>query len=159
MLEDSPRGPQRKEYLLKKSVSVTLDVAPNLFRARVFSFGALPEFDSENAQLISRMNEVLRYRDDASRLGPLAGIINEVDMKLKQMEEERVVLLYLRNLALQEAAKATGSLGMRDRKKILHYILREQRDSTQDISVTLGISRRTVGGILESLERGLSANS
>jgi predicted transcriptional regulator len=159
ILENSPRGPQRKEYLLKKSVSVTLDVAPNLFRARVFSFGTMPEFDSENAQLISRMNDTLRNPDEAAKIGPLAGIINEVDSKLKQMEEERVVLLYLRNLALQEAARATVSLGMRDRRKVLHYILREQRDGVQDISNALGISRRAVGGILEEIERELSVNS
>ncbi|MDG6898455.1 MAG: ArsR family transcriptional regulator [Nitrososphaerota archaeon] len=159
VLEDSPRGPQRKEYLLKKSVSVTLDVAPNLFRARVFSFGMVPELDPENAQIISRMNEALRYRDEASRLGPLAGIINEVDRKLKQMEEERVVLLYLRNLALQEAARASSSLGIRDRKKVLRYILREQRDGAQEMSSALGISRRAVGGILEGIEKEFSLNS
>jgi len=159
ILEDSPRGPQRKEYLLKKSISVTLDVAPNLFRARVFTFGAMPELDTENAQLIAKMNETLKYPDEAARIGPLAGIINEVDRKLKQMEEERVVLLYLRNVALQEATRATVSLGLRDRRKVLHYILREQRDGALDISNALGISRKAVGGILGEIEKELSVNS
>ncbi len=45
--QDSPRGPQRKEYSLKKSFSVTLDLAPNLFRARIFSFGALPGVEAK----------------------------------------------------------------------------------------------------------------
>src|SRR5271157_1987712 len=54
VFEDSPRGPQRKEYLLKKSFSVTVDLAPNLFRARVFSFGAVPGMeDSEAGQVIA----------------------------------------------------------------------------------------------------------
>jgi len=140
-------------------VSVTLDLAPNLFRARVFSFGAMTELESENAQLIARMNEVLRYPDEAARLGPLAGIINEVDRKLKLMEEQRAVLLYLRNLALREAASASTSLETRDRKKVLHYILREQRDGILDASNALGINRRVVGGILEEIERELSLNS
>jgi predicted transcriptional regulator len=47
MREDSPRGPQRKEYMLRKSLSVTVDVAPNLFRIRVFSFGSFPGIDEE----------------------------------------------------------------------------------------------------------------
>ena len=72
--QDSPRGPQRKEYLLKKSVSVTLDLAPNLFRARIFCFGAIPcvnETD-ELADFMTQFSEVLKYPDAASRLWPLS---------------------------------------------------------------------------------------
>src|SRR5271170_6416265 len=44
LMEESPHGPKRKEYLLNKSVSLSIDFAPNLFRARVYSFDA-PETD------------------------------------------------------------------------------------------------------------------
>jgi predicted transcriptional regulator len=159
MLEDSPRGPQRKEYLLKKSISVTVDLAPNLFRARVFSFGAMPGLDSENAQVIAKINEVLRYPDEAAKLGPLAQIINELDRKLKQTEEQRAVLLYLRNLALREAALATTSLETQDRLKVLHYIMKDVRGSVADISTSLGIQRKVVGGILEEIEREFSESN
>src|SRR5271157_2457077 len=82
ILEDSPRGPQRKEYLLKKSLSVTIDLTPNLFRARVFSFGAVPGMeDSDAGKVISKVNEVLRYPDEVSKIRPLADIVREVDKK------------------------------------------------------------------------------
>ncbi len=105
MLETSPRGPKRKEYLLRRSVSITIDFAPSLFRTRVFSFGASPGVaeDSESSALIARMNDALRSPDDAARIGPLGEIISDLDRKLRQMEEERAVLLYLRNLAMTEA--------------------------------------------------------
>ncbi|MDV3244868.1 MAG: ArsR family transcriptional regulator [Nitrososphaerales archaeon] len=159
VFEDSPRGPQRKEYLLKKSISVTVDLAPNLFRARVFSFGAMPGLDSENAQVIAKINEVLRYPDEAAKLGPLAQIINEVDRKLKETEEQRAVLLYLRNLALREAALASTSLDKQDRLKVLHYIMKEQHGSSVDISTSLGIQRKVVGGVLEEIEREFSESN
>jgi predicted transcriptional regulator len=156
VLEDCPRGPQRKEYLLKKSLSVTIDLAPSLFRARVFSFGAVPGMgDSEPGEVIARINEVLRYPDEASRIGPLAAIVNEVDRKLKQMEEQRAVLLYVRNFALMEAAKATTSLQGADRRKVLRYLMKEQRDGIGEISTSLGLRQHVVGGILEGIEKEL----
>ncbi len=159
MLEDSPRGPQRKEYILKKSVSVTIDLAPNLFRARMFSFGNIPGVreSDESAQLAAQVNDALRYPDEAARLGPLAEIIGEVDRKLKDMEEERAVLLYLRNLALREAARATTSLETADRRKVLRYIMKEQWDSIGDLSNSLGLRQRVVGDILEEIEREFTA--
>jgi len=157
LLEDSPRGPQRKEYLLRKSVSVTIDLAPSLFRARVFSFGAVPGMeDAESAQMIAKMNEVLRYPDEAAKLGPLAQIIHEVDRRLQQMEEQRAVLLYLRSFALKEAARASTSLGTSDRRKVLHYIMREQRDGIVRMSASLGLRKQVVGEILREIERELA---
>jgi len=157
LLEDSPRGPQRKEYLLKKSLSVTIDLTPNLFRARVFSFGAVPGMeDSEAGKVIAKVNEVLRYPDEASKIRPLAEIVREVDKKLKEMEEQRAVLLYLRNFALLEAARATTSLGTADKGKVLRYLMKEQRDGIGDISSSLGLREHVVGGILGEIERELS---
>ena len=158
MLETSPRGPKRKEYLLRRSVSITIDFAPSLFRTRVFSFGASPGVaeDSESSALIARMNDALRSPDDAARIGPLGEIISDLDRKLRQMEEERAVLLYLRNLAMTEAARASGAFRGRDRRKTLHYLLREQNDNLNRMSTTLGLREQIVGDILVEIEKELS---
>jgi len=158
MLETSPRGPKRKEYLLRRSVSITIDFAPSLFRTRVFSFGASPGVaeDSESSALIARMNDALRSPDDAERIGPLGEIISDLDRKLRQMEEERAVLLYLRNLAMTEAARASGAFRGRDRRKTLHYLLREQNDNLNRMSTTLGLREQIVGDILVEIEKELS---
>jgi predicted transcriptional regulator len=159
VFEDSPRGPQRKEYSLKKSFSVTIDLAPNLFRARMFTFGAiLGEHEAEGQKLASEVVGALKYPDEASRIRPLAQVVAEVDKKLKEMEEERAVLLYLRSLALREAAKASTSLGRADRKKVLRYILKEQRDGIGDMSASLGLHQQVVGDILEEIEKELTGS-
>jgi predicted transcriptional regulator len=154
-LEDSPRGPQRKEYMLTKSLSITVDLAPSLFRARVLSFAPLPGMDEGggHAQVAGRLNEILRYADEASRIGALVEIVNEVDLKLKQMEDQRAVLLYLRTLVLREAARASTKLGTSNRNQVLHYLMKEQRDSIIDMSSSLGLQRREVEDILQQLER------
>ena len=155
--QDSPRGPQRKEYLLKKSFSVTLDLAPNRFRARIFSFGALPGImeSDEHAQMMTQISEVLRYPEAASRIRPLTNVVAAVDKKLKQMEEERAVLLYLRSLALREAARITTSMPATDRKKVLRYLMREDGDGMEAICASLGLQKQAVGEILNEIEKEL----
>ena len=155
--QDSPRWPQRKEYLLKKSFSVTIDLAPNLFRARMFSFGAVPgvQENDEKAQMAAQVGGLARYSDGASRIKPLTRIVAEVDKKIKDMEEERAVLLYLRSLALREASRITTSLPSDDRRKVLRYLMNEEGDGIGNISASLGLQKQVVGEILEAIEREL----
>ena len=154
-MEDSPRGPQRREYLLRKSISVTIDLAPNLFRTRMFSFGSVPgiESGSEQDQLVTKINEVFRHPDEASRIGPLAEIISEVDVKLKKLEDQRGVLLYLRNMVLREATRVTSGLGKADRRNILRQLMKAQQGNVPDISSILGLRREMVVEILEQVEK------
>ena len=156
--QDSPRGPPRKEYLLKKSFSVTIDLAPNLFRARMFSFGAVPgvQENEERAHMAAQVGEVLRYPDGPSRIRPLTQVVAEVDKKLKEMEEERAVLLYVRSLALREAARITTTLPSVDRRKVLRYLMREEGDGITGISASLGLQKQVVGEILEEIEKELA---
>ncbi|MDA4128587.1 MAG: helix-turn-helix domain-containing protein [Thaumarchaeota archaeon] len=158
MLEASPRGPKRKEYLLQKSVSITIDFAPNLFRAKVFSFGgaADKEEGSDSASLAAKLSDVIRSPDEASKIGPLAQVMAEVDRKLTKIEDERAVLLYLRSLAFKEAAKASGALRRGDRKKMLQYLLREQSEGVDTMSESLGLQAQIVGDILSEIERDFS---
>lgn len=158
--QDSPRGPQRKEYSLKKSFSVTVDLAPNLFRARIFSFGAVPgiEETDEHAQIMSQISGVMRYPEGASRIRPLTRVVAEVDKKLKEMEEERAVLLYLRSLALREAARITTALPSVDRRKVLRYLMREEGDAMGTICQSLGLQREVVGDILDEIEKELTSS-
>jgi predicted transcriptional regulator len=158
--QDSPRGPQRKEYLLKKSVSVTVDLAPNLFRARIFTFGAVPgvmEAD-EHAQMMTQISEVQKYPEGASRIRPLTRVVAEVDRKLKEMEEERAVLLYVRSLALREAARITTSLPSADKKRVLRYLMKEDGDNMDSISSSLGLEREVIGDILGEIEKDLASS-
>ncbi len=158
VLEDSPRGPQRKEYVIRKSFSITIDLAPSLFKARIFTFGAAPGGEMDDPSQLAAKAGDLSTADEAARIRPLAEVIAEVDKKLGEMEEQRAVLLYIRGLALREADRVATSLGSADRKKVLRHIMKEQREGVDDISASLGLHRGTVGDILEELERELTAD-
>jgi predicted transcriptional regulator len=159
MMEASPRGPKRKEYLLRKSVSITIDFAPSLFRTKVFSFSGLPELeDEESAPLVERLGEALRNPDEASRLGPLAQVIGEVDRTLGKLEDKRAVLLYIRNLAIMEATKASSALLKAGGKKTLHMLLQEQSQGLDSMSESLGLQADFIGDILSEMEKDFSKN-
>ena len=74
------------------------------------------------------------------------------------MEEERAVHLYLRGLALREAARLSTSLPGVDRKKVLRYLMREEGDGVSTICSSLGLPREVVGDILEGIEKELSGS-
>ena len=141
--------------MLKKIFSDTKDLAPNLFRARMFSFGAVPGVQEadERALMVTQVSGLMRYQEGTSRIKPLTKVVAEVDKKLKDMEEERAVLLYIRSLALREAAKITTSLPSDDRRKVLRYLMREESDG---MSASLGLQKQVVGEILEEIEKELS---
>ena len=65
------------------------------------------------------------------------------------------MLLYLRSLALREAARITTSLPLADRRRVLRYLMREEGDGVETISASLGLEKQVVGEILEEIEKEL----
>src|SRR5262249_33646308 len=88
LLETSPHGPKRKEYLLNKSISLTIDFAPNLFRAKLSSFDPLPdvEFSTSSKELYKALTDVVQHPEDSGKLKPLGSLISEIDRRLDGME-------------------------------------------------------------------------
>jgi Mg/Co/Ni transporter MgtE len=113
------------------------------------------EETDEHAQMMTHISEVLKYPDGASRIRPLTRVVAEVDKKLTEMEEERAVLLYIRSLALREAARITTSLPAVDRRRVLRYLMREEGNNMGTICSSLGVQRQVVGDIIEEIEREL----
>ena len=104
----------------------------------------------------AQVSDLLRYQEGPSRIRPLTRVVAEVDKKLKDMEEERAVLLYIRSLAIREAARITTSLPTDDRKKVFRYLMREGSDGIGAMSASLGLQKQVVGDIIEEIEKELS---
>ena len=157
LMESSPHGPKRKEYLLNKSISVTIDFAPNLYRAKVTTFDSLPDAETPFPayQLVPRVQQALRGPSDGN-FGPLGGLVADIDRKLGDLEDERSVLLYIRHLAMKEVAKVIG--GMRipsEKKKILYHIIDQQNKDVEGISRALNLREGLVKDILDELNKNL----
>jgi predicted transcriptional regulator len=158
-MEASPHGPKRKEYLLNRSISLTIDFAPNLFRARVVEFDPLPELDlpGSSGEVFRMLADVMQRPEENRKLRPLASLIKEIDRKLTDIEDERSVLLYLRNLAMREVSKAVGggsTSGWED-KGVLNQLVDENEKSLRGTLRGLNMSDAWVRAILAELQREL----
>jgi predicted transcriptional regulator len=156
-MEDSPHGPRRREYLLNKSISLSVDFAPNLFRARVFSFDS-PETETSGDpnDLFRSLNDVARRPEESGKMRPLGSLITEIDRRLANIQDERSVLLYVRHLAMREVAKAISGMPMSwDEKKALYQLINERDTSVEGISKTLKLREEWVRGVIANLQKGL----
>jgi predicted transcriptional regulator len=157
-MEASPHGPKRKEYLLNRSISLTIDFAPNLFRARVMEFDPLPELDLPGASgdVFRMLAEVMQRPEENAKLKPLGSLIKEIDRKLTRIEDEKSVLLYLRHLAMKEVSRAVGghSDGGWD-ANVINQLVDEDEKNLRETFGGLRMSEDWVKAILAELEQGL----
>ena len=158
LMEASPRGPKRKEYLLNRSISLTIDFAPNLFRTRVVEFDPMPELDdpSTSGEVFRILSEVLLRPEENKKLRPLGSLIREIDRKLAGIEDERSVLLYLRDLAMKEVSKAVGggSTSGWDDKGVINQLIENERNARGALR-GMNLGDAWVQAILSELARGL----
>jgi predicted transcriptional regulator len=157
-LERSPNGPERRRYSLAKSISITMDVAPHLFKERAISFNASSggkASKATNAPLGKRVEEALAAPDEKERLSLISDVLSDIDLRIGTVEEERVGLLAVRNELMNEAARIVGSLEDLDTRRVVFYILEEHDKEVASISQSLDMREMVVRAILEGLERDI----
>ncbi len=157
-MEASPHGPRRKEYLLSKSISLTIDFAPNLFRAKMVDFDPLPEIDLStlSREMHQMLSDVIQRPRENHKLRPLGSLINEIDKRLEGLEDERSILLYIRQLAMKEAGRAlSGSTFSWDEKRILSQLIEEHGRNLQEIRRRLNLDEASIREVLADLEKSI----
>lgn len=155
-IESSPQGPNRRTYILNKSISVTLDFASHLFKAKVVYFNNEPEKEeiSETyATLFHRVRETLEKQKEYDRLTPFTKIISDIDTKLEALENERSILLYIRNVVMKEASCLIETFENSDTRRILYHSLDERDVSVKSISESLNLRESVVRQLLLKLKK------
>jgi predicted transcriptional regulator len=153
-VESSPSGPDRRRYSLAKSVSITMDVAPHLFKERAISFSPKPKTEAKTP-LSEKVRKALSARDEKEKLSLISGALGEIDSRIDVVEEERVDLLSLRNELMNAAAKIVAGMEDLDTRRVVFHILEEHDREVESISQSLDMREMLVKSILEELERGL----
>lgn len=154
--EDSPAGPQRKRYALARSISITMDIAPNLFIERGVAFEGQQgrgKVAGDLRQLRTKMRDALEARDDRERLSLISEILDEVDGRIHAVEEDRLELLKIRNQAMHEAGRIAGKVDGLDKRRVLFHILDEHDRQAESVSQSLNLREQAAKAILEELER------
>ena len=150
--ETSPNGPERKKYSLAKSISITMDVAPHVFKERAIAFAkskaprGKPPFEKE-------VVDALSMEDGNEKLSAISDLLGQVDSKIGAMEEQRVGLLAVRNDLMDAAARIVAGMQDLDTRKVVFHILEEHDREVESISRSLDMREMVVRSILEELER------
>ena len=158
-MEPSPTGPDRKEYLLKKSVSLTVDFAPNLFSARLISISSdLQDLETkQSSAFLERIEKIIRSGERKSKISSISKVLRDIDKRLRDLEEERAGLMYIRNLAMSEAAKLVRESGQStDTRRVMYHILDSHSRDISDISESINLREETVRSLLSEIENGES---
>lgn len=152
--EKSASGPSRTRYSLAKGITITMDFGPNLFIERGTAFEARPgRRQSEFAgRLRTRVREAAENQDDSKKLSFLSGVLSDVDERMEEIENERMELLGVRNLAMHEAARVASKFEELNTRKVLFHVLDEHDKEVNRISEALNLREFSVKSILEELQ-------
>jgi ArsR family transcriptional regulator len=160
-LEPSPNGPSRKEYALKKSVALSFNFAPNLFSSKLIDLSTGDAEDlgvtKDTSALANRIDKILRSSKDQNEIISLIGkFISDVDQQLSEVEDEKAALLYIRNLAMSEAAKRIKKTEeSTETRRIMYHILDTRSRNVSEISESVNLREDVVRKLLDSIAKDL----
>jgi ArsR family transcriptional regulator len=151
--ETSPVGPSRKTYFLKKSVYLSVGFGTHLYNEQVLSFDTIPnDISKDAAKFISKIKTI--QSTEPTSMASISSLIAEIDTGLDNLEAEKAVLLYIRNLAMQQVSETIGKTEKtQDEKRVLHYVLDERNKNIENMAATLNLRESVIRNILQSLRK------
>lgn len=159
-MEESPRGPRRRTYLLRKSISVTVNVAHQLFSAHVLSFIASEQRNrnlADHHALAESINKTLEKRNKMNYT--FTTLLTAIDRRLEKLENQRSVLLYFRHSLVNQAPRMINNeRSALDMKHIFSSILGKHSENIRNISKTLNLTENVLLKIIKKLEEDLVTN-
>ena len=152
--EESKSGCPRRGRTLVKGISITVDLSPNLFIERGPLLGLEPKGKKSDAvqRFRDRVGEAASDDDDAKKLVKLSEILDYVDGRKGEIEDEGTEPLAVRNLAKSEAAKVASRFEEVDTRKVPLYVLDEHDREVERISEALNLRKFSARSILCELE-------
>jgi predicted transcriptional regulator len=154
-IKSSPLGPRRRIFSLAKSFSIIIDVAPNLFKQNIITFDVEPDqypFSDQTISLIEKRDKIFDFPIGIDKMKPFSNILKEIDNKLENLEQERTLLLSIRNSIMKEASKIIQRINDSDSRRVFHSALDEHDSSAKKISESLNLREEKVRKIIQKLK-------
>ncbi|MDD3792586.1 MAG: ArsR family transcriptional regulator [Candidatus Bathyarchaeota archaeon] len=150
-METSPFGPKRRLYFLNQSACLSISFGPHLYDEQFLTFDKLPNKLSKDAlSFLNRLSQIESAKD--SRLKIISDLVADIDEKILRFEDEKTVLLYLRNLAMKHASEELNTQETtHDEKRILHFIIDEKNTDVEVISQALNLKESIIREIINRL--------
>jgi predicted transcriptional regulator len=152
----SPFGPKRKLFYLKKSAYLTVSFGPHLYNEQYLTFESLPPTLSKDASEFLDRISAIQQNNKIQKIEPLSNLLSDIDEKLEQVEDEKRVLLCIRNLVMQQASeKLNAQEKTHNEKRVMHFILDERNTNIEEISKALNLQESIIRNILEKIKHDL----
>jgi predicted transcriptional regulator len=154
--QSSPTGPQRKVFGLTKSLSITVNVAPHLFKQDIVFFDPKPQgrkIPESHESLIERRNIIENYTDWKDKLKPYAQLLSDIDLKLETLENSRVHLLSIRNSIMRDVSKIIQKIRDANARRIFHLAVDENDQNIRRISQALNLREEIVKQVIQNIKR------
>ncbi|MBK5133872.1 ArsR family transcriptional regulator [Candidatus Bathyarchaeota archaeon] len=155
-IQSSPTGPQRRVFGLVKSLSITVDVAPHLFKQDIMFFDLTPDeqqIPETLESLIKRKNRIVAYSDWKDKINPFAKLLSDIDLKLEILEDERMFLLSIRNSIMREVSKVIQKINDANARRVFHQALDEHDQSIRKLSQALNLREEIVKQVIQKIKR------
>jgi predicted transcriptional regulator len=150
----SPFGPNRRSYFLKQSGYISLSFGPNLFNTQLLDFQTLPpQLSGDAADFMNRIKSIEKSGTD--KIEPFSCLLKDIDGKLSELDNEKAVLLFIRNHAMKQVTQELQKEKSHDERRVLHYILDEQTTDIECISKALNLQESLVRVMLEKLKQDI----
>jgi len=156
-MEESPKGPRRRTYLLRKSISVTVNVAPHLFSARVLSFITSEQRNRNSADHHALTDSVDKTLKESNKMNyTFTTLLTEIDRRLEKLENHRSVLLYLRHSLVSQASRMINNeRSVLDMKRMFSSMIGKHSENIGNVSKTLNLTESALLKIIKKLEEDL----
>jgi predicted transcriptional regulator len=148
--EASPTGPDRRLFTVSKCVSINLEFTPNLYLEHVDMFNSLKGIlgsESSSAKSLASKIPTPRGVSDLSYVERISDLVEEIDESLFKLDRERARLLYVRSLALRNAAWNLRRYS-REERRVIRHLLAARDDSAKQISRSLEMKEDDVESML-----------
>lgn len=153
----SPMGPNRRSYFLKQSAYISISFGPHLFNEQFLNFEALPaDISCQATDFIKRISEIQDCTKE-NKIEPFSCLLKDIDNKLTELEGEKTVLLFIRNLAMKQASQELETHQKNhNERRILHYILNQRQLDLESMSQSLNLKEAFVRTTLERLKKEIT---
>ena len=149
-------GPPRNAYTATQQLSIRIDIAPNLFNAKIRTFDPDDEISIEDdyEYINERYNAVRGMENDHERLKALATTLRDVNRELAELERRRGALLVAKERLLGEANELISQLSTDyDQRRVLYYITDKGNVSVVAVSEHFNMREKMVEEIFFQLLR------
>lgn len=157
---ESPAGPKRKIYTIKKFYSLRINFASNLYSESLKCFDDPNEWSEDEKALEefeSRLEKISDSRPKSEKLDELNLFISDIEDEVNSIERKLSKLLYLRNLAMREALISMSDLTRRERR-VMYRILDQKSTTCEIISEQLDMRETIVDEVIKRLkEKGIKS--